>query len=279
MTQTSKIYSPEVLAKYKKRPNYLPAQIIGTIVFLVLAYWSMYPIPTAIDRTLDGLNVVKSVLYGLIHPTWDKILTIEKFGAPYLMLETVMIAFLGTLIGTFYALPLSVLGARNITNKYVAFAINVLVVLIRTLPFFVIGLIFIRVVGPGTFAGVLSIGFTSTGMITKLYTESIEDIDKGILEALDSSGAGQLQKLRVGILPQLFANFSSHSLYRFDINVRNAIILGLISGGLGFELNAAIGNFRYKDAAAYLWIIIIVVLIVEFGSSALRKRLVYGKRG
>lgn len=278
MMNTSNTYSPEVLKKFSQRPNYLPQKLVAIILFLALAIWSMYRIPDAIDHTLDGMGVVQSVLYGLMNPTWDKIFSIETFDAPYLMLETVMIAFLGTLIGTIYAIPLSFLGARNVTNKYMAFAMNVLVVLIRTLPFFVIGLIFIRVVGPGTFAGVLSIGFTSTGMITKLYTESIEDVDRGILEALDSTGATQLQKLRVGILPQLFANFSSHSLYRFDINVRNAIILGLISGGLGFELNAAIGNFRYKDAAAYLWIIIIVVLIVEFSSSALRRRLVYGKR-
>jgi phosphonate transport system permease protein len=279
MHQYSKRYSHEVWAAYEKRPRTWWIKLLAILIFLALAYWSMYRIPNAIDDTLDGMNVVRSVLYGLMNPTFDKIFTLKKFGAPYLMLETVMIAFLGTLIGTIYALPLSVLGARNITNRYMSFLMNVVVVLIRTLPFFVIGLIFIRVVGPGTFAGVLSIGFTSTGMITKLYTESIEDIDRGILDALDSSGASQLQKLRAGILPQLFANFSSHSLYRFDINVRNAIILGLISGGLGFELNAAIGNFRYRDAAAYLWIIIIVVLMVEFSSSALRKRLVYGKRG
>jgi len=277
--QYDKRYSHEVWLKYQKRPKTLWIKLLAFVIFCLLAYWSMYRIPTAIDDSLDGMNVVKSVLYGLMNPSWGKILTFENYGAPYLMLETVMIAFLGTFIGTIYALPLSVLGARNITNRYMAFFMNIVVVLIRTLPFFVIGLIFIRVVGPGTFAGVLSIGFTSTGMITKLYTESIEDIDRGILESLDSSGASQLQKLRAGIIPQLFANFSSHSLYRFDINVRNAIILGLISGGLGFELNAAIGNFRYKDAAAYLWIIIVVVLIVEFSSSALRKRLVYGKRG
>ncbi|TVR88542.1 MAG: phosphonate ABC transporter, permease protein PhnE [Spirochaetaceae bacterium] len=269
-------YSPEVLQSYENRPKTLVLKLGITVGILFLFMWSI-PAFEGPLVSASGLDIVTRMFRGLINPTWDKLFSLQTFHVPYLMYETVMVAFLGTLIGTLVAIPLSFLGSRNITNSVIAFLVTVVVVLIRTMPFFVIGLIYIRVVGPGVFAGVLTIGFTSTGMITKLYTESVEDMDKGILEALDSTGATAVQKLRVGIVPQLFANFVSHSLYRFDINVRNAIILGLISAGrLGFELQAAIGNFRYRDAGAYLWGIILVVMVIEFASANLRKRLIYG---
>ncbi len=271
-------YSQEVLQVYQHRPKTLIFKVLLALGIIVLFIWSIpdFEGPLISD---SGVNIVKNMFSGLANPSWEKLFSLKNYHVPYLMYETVMVAFLGTIIGTVVAIPLSFIGSRNITNSFVAFLVSVLVVFIRTMPFFVIGLIFIRVVGPGVFAGVLAIGFTSTGMITKLYTETVEDMDKGILEALDSTGATQVQKLRAGIVPQLFANFVSHSLYRFDINVRNAIILGLISAGrLGFELQAAIGNFRYQDAGAYLWGIIIVVMVIEFSSAALRKRLVYGKR-
>jgi len=269
---------PAVLEAFSKKPKTFIFNFSIFLLIFIAFYWSVSGILFS-NISPGGLTIAKNMLRGLINPSWDKLWSLKHFHVPYLLYETVMVAFLGTLIGTAFAIPLGFLGSRNITNKFIAFLTNALVVLIRTMPFFVIGLIFIRVVGPGVFAGVLTIGFTSTGMITKLYTESIEDMDKGIIEALDSTGATTLQKVRSGIFPQLNANFISHSLYRFDINVRNAIILGLIGAGrLGFELGAAIGNFRFRDAAAYLWGIIIVVLIIEFSSASLRKRLIQGKK-
>jgi phosphonate transport system permease protein len=271
-------YSLDVIKKYQSRPKTLVFKLLLTAAIFYLFYWSIPEFQGPLISE-SGLDIVQRMFRGLANPTWEKLFSLENYHVPYLMFETLMVAFLGTIIGTIVAIPLSFLGSRNITNNFVAFLVSVLVVFIRTMPFFVIGLIFIRVVGPGVFAGVLAIGFTSSGMLTKLYTENVEDMDKGILEALDSTGANNVQKLRTGIIPQLFANFVSNSLYRFDINVRNAIILGLIGAGrLGFELQAAIGNFRYRDAAAFLWGIIIVVMIIEFTSASLRKRLIYGKR-
>ena len=271
-------YNIEVVNTYNRRPKTLLFKLALGAFIIFLFFWSI-PATSGPLISETGLDIVQRMFQGLINPTWDKLFSLENYHVPYLMYETVMVAFLGTIIGTLVAIPLSFLGSRNITNRFMSFLISVLVVFIRTMPFFVIGLIYIRVVGPGVFAGVLAIGFTSTGMITKLYTEVVEDMDKGILEALDSTGATPIQKLRSGIVPQLYANFVSISLYRFDIHVRNAIILGLISAGrLGFELQAAIGNFRYRDAAAYLWGIIIVVMIIEFASANMRKRLIYGKK-
>jgi phosphonate transport system permease protein len=176
------------------------------------------------------------------------------------------------------AIPLAFLSARNITGKFYSFIGIVAVTMIRTFPVFILGLMFIRVTGPGPFAGVMTISVASIGMMTKLYVESIEDIDKGVLEALDATGATTLQKIRYGIIPQLSANFISNSIYRFEINVRNATILGLVgAGGIGYTLISAMSAYRWNDAAAALWGIIIVVLFIEFFSTKIRKKIASGE--
>jgi phosphonate transport system permease protein len=114
--------------------------------------------------------------------------------------------------------------------------------------------------------------------MSKLYIESIEDIDRGVLDALDATGATTLQKIRYGILPQLTANFISVVLLRFDINVKNATVLGLVgAGGIGFTLISAMGSFRWNDVAAALIGIIVVVLAVEFLSNFIRNKLASGE--
>lgn len=263
---------------YKKRPKNLVLTIIISIIVISLFVWSVSDISFN-KINPNGIVITKNIFKALLSPNWKSLLSLNEAGIPYLMLETIIIAFLGTIIGILFAIPIAFLSSRNITNKPINMLGNILIVLIRTLPAFVVGLVFIVVVGPGAFAGVLTISFTSIGMIAKLYIESIEEINKGIIESLDATGANGFQKIRFGIMPQLTANFVSSGLYRFDLNVRNAAILGMLgAGGIGFTLDAAIRNARWKDAAAALWGIIIVVLVIEIVSTKLRKSLIYGKK-
>jgi len=154
---------------------------------------------------------------------------------------------------------------------------NTIISIIRTFPFFILALMFIRVTGPGPLTGVLTIGVMSIGMMSKLYVEIIEDIDKGILEALDATGATVFQKIRYGIIPQLFASLMSIVLHRFEINVKNATVLGIVgAGGIGFTLLTAMGSFRWNDAAAALIGIMVVVLGVEYLSTTIRNRIMNG---
>src|SRR5699024_5642443 len=111
------------------------------------------------------------------------------------------------------------------------------VIVLRTVPALVYGLMFVRVTGPGPFAGVMTMSLTSIGMVSKLYVDVIEDIDVGILEAMDAMGCTTFEKIRFGVIPQLFANFTSITIYRFDMNLRDATILGLVgAGGIGSPL-------------------------------------------
>ncbi len=110
-------------------------------------------------------------------------------------------------------------------------------------------------------------------MISKLFIEAIEDLDVGIIESLDASGSSNFQKIRFGIIPQLFGNFLSIAIYRFEINVKNATILGLVdAGGIGTPLVMAMSAFRWADVGAILWGLIILVVFVEWLSSALRAK-------
>lgn len=266
-----------IIEVYRKRPKKWILNLMIFVIVAILFIWSMSGIAWKTINPL-GLKIANNIFSSLFNPNWSWLFSTNSAHVPYLMFETLVIAFIGTLIGAILAIPVGFLSARNIMGRKFSWIGNLLVILIRTFPTFVIALIILNLT-IGAPAGVITIAITSVGMLAKLYAESIEEVNHGITESMDSTGATTLQKIRFGILPQLSSNFISHSLYRFDINVRNTVILGIVAaGGIGFQLNAAITNARYRDAAACLWGIIIVVVIVEFVSNSLRKRLIYGKK-
>ena len=128
-----------------------------------------------------------------------------------------------------------------------------IIMAIRTVPSLVYGLMFIRVTGPGPFAGVMTLAIVSIGMISKLFIETIEDLDTGILESLDAFGSTLFQKIRYGILPQLGSDFISILVYRFDMNLREATILGLVgAGGIGAPMIFALSAYHWHQVGASL---------------------------
>ena len=196
---------------------------------------------------------------------------------PYLLLETLCIAFLGTLVGAVLAIPFAFLGATNVVPKPIALVFRTIVMAIRTIPAFVYGLMFIRVTGPGPFAGLLTMSVCSIGMISKMFIESIEDLDGRILESLDASGCTTFQKIRYGIVPQISADFASTLIYRFDMNLRDTTVLGLVgAGGIGAPLVFAMNCYKWDQAGAILVGLIILILIIEWFSNKLRNRLARG---
>jgi phosphonate transport system permease protein len=258
--------------KYSERPKSLfrNSIIIAVIVYIFMWSSAIVNYPGLFD---NGIAVARNIALSFINPSWHLLFSFEPQSIPFLMFETLGIAFLGTLLGAILSVPFAFLSSRNIVGKFSIIG-NTIITIIRSFPFFILALMFIRVSGPGPFTGVLTIGVLSVGMISKMYIEAIEDIDNGILQALDAMGSTPYQKIRYGIIPQLTASFISVIIYRFDINVKNATILGLVgAGGIGFTLLTAMGAFRWNDAAAALWGIIIVVLIVEYISTVIRKKL------
>ena len=198
-------------------------------------------------------------------------------GVAYLLLETLCIAFLGTIVGAVISVPFSFLSATNLVPRPIALLGRFAIAAIRTVPAFIYGLMFIRVTGPGPFAGLLTMSLCSIGMVSKMSIESIEDLDKRILESLDAAGCTTFQKIRYGILPQLFPDFMSTLIYRFDMNLRDATVLGLVgAGGIGAPLIFAMSSYRWNEVGAILLGLILLVLVIEAFSAKIRAKLTRG---
>ena len=196
-------------------------------------------------------------------------------GVIYLTLETLAIAFIATLLGSILSLPFSFLASRNIVGEKMARIGEGLLVLVRVFPEIILALIIVKGFGINPLTGVLAIGIHSIGMIGKLFAESIDNMDKAPLEALDAVGANIWVKIRYGILPQVIAEFSSIALYRLDINVRSATVLGIIgAGGIGASLILASENWNWDILGTILLAIVVMVISVDIISSFLRNKLI-----
>ncbi len=262
---------------YEARPRPFLKRLIIFLILLVLVLWSRSGI--SFNGFSQGVNIAKGTIYGLTHPDWRLFTDMSDTGILYLMFQTVAIAILGTLFGGILAIPVSFLASTNIVPRPVAVIFRVLILLVRTIPSLVWALMWIRVTGPGAFCGVVTQSICSIGMISKMYITAIEDLDTGILDALDASGCNTFEKIRCGVLPQLSASFVSTVIYRFDINLKDATTLGLIgAGGIGSALIIAISAMRWTQVGAYLFALIIVVIFIEWGSTRIRARLARGRQ-
>ncbi len=265
-----------VTEKYNERPGFSVFRLCLGILAALLLVWSATAIPFD-NLKQNGRDVARNILAGILRPDTDLLFNLTKQGVPYLLFETVAIAFLGTLAGAVLALPFSFLCAVNLVSKPLAAAGRLVVMAVRTIPAFVYGLMFIRVTGPGPFAGLLTMSVCSIGMISKMYIEAIEDLDPGILESLDAAGLNGFQKIRYGILPQLIPHFLSTLIYRFDMNLRDAAVLGLVgAGGIGAPLIFAMSSYRWNEVGSILAGLVLLVLFIEFFSTKVRTKLTRG---
>jgi|LauGreDrversion4_1035100.scaffolds.fasta_scaffold08527_4 phosphonate transport system permease protein len=191
------------------------------------------------------------------------------------ILQTISMAYLGTLIGGLIAFLFSIIASNNIFNfKLIGSIAKWVLSFIRVLPSLVVILIFVVAVGPGPFAGVLTIIFATIGTLGKLFTESLENLDPTSAQSLQSTGAHKLQTFKYAVWPEFVPAFISNLLYCFDINMRVAVGLGIFGGGgIGYKLYLAMRVLHYKDAVALIICIIILLLIIENLSNYLRHKI------
>ncbi|WP_320128070.1 phosphonate ABC transporter, permease protein PhnE [uncultured Sphaerochaeta sp.] len=266
-----------VQQQLKRAPRSWIGQMAVILCLLILLIWSSTAVQQQSSGGTNGATVARRIISGIFHPDTDLLFNLTRQGVPYLLLETTCIALLGTLIGAILAIPFSFLSSTNIVPKPIAVVGRVIIMAIRTIPVFVYGLMFIMVTGPGPFAGLLTMSLSSIGMLSKLFIENIEDLDTRILESLDACGCTTFQKIRYGVLPQLFPNFASTLIYRFDMNLRDATVLGLVgAGGIGAPLIFAMSSYRWNEVGSILAGLIVLVLIVEYGSNKIRNKLARG---
>ncbi|MHA3915408.1 phosphonate ABC transporter, permease protein PhnE [Halovulum sp. GXIMD14793] len=193
-----------------------------------------------------------------------------------LLLETILIAFMATTFGVIGGFLLSFPAARNLApNKWVLWITRRYLEIARTVPELVWALIFVFCFSVGPMAGVLAIGLHATGALGKLYSEVNENIDMGPLEGVKAAGGSWFDQIRYGAVPQVLPNIISYTLLRFEINVRSSSIIGYVgAGGLGQEIRTAMSLQEYTDLSALFVIILVTVIVIDYGSEKLRHRVI-----
>ena len=188
-------------------------------------------------------------------------------------LETVQMALAGTFLALVVAFPLGFLAARNTSpHRLVYSAVRAALNLVRTIPDLALGLLFVAAVGLGAFAGTLALAIHTATVLGKLLSESVENVDEGVVEAIRATGAGYPQILSFAVLPQILPDLISFTLYRLETNIRAASVLGLIgAGGIGYLMNTSFRTFQYQEAAAIVLVLIALVMLVDYLSACLRK--------
>jgi len=191
------------------------------------------------------------------------------------LVETIHIATIGTVATFFIAFPVAFLSARNTTFNSATWLLGrVILVGSRSINTVVWGLLFVAIFGPGPLAGVCAITFRSIGFMGKLIAEAIEEVDEGAREAIEATGASKLQVLLYGVLPQVLPVIYGTLVYRWDINIRESSVLGFVgAGGIGILLYSSINQFLWREVASILIAIFGIVLISEFVSAEIRKRI------
>lgn len=243
------------------------AWLIGVAIFVWC--WQYISARTEWFFVFDAPRIAGDIMSRATPPRWSYI---DKLWKP--LWDTINVATLGTVLALVLAVPIAFLAARNTTPS---------VTLIRPLALFVIvssrsinsliwALLLVAIIGPGIFAGTIAIALRSIGFCAKLLYEAIEEIDTNQVEAITATGARRSQIIGYGIVPQILPAFAGISVFRWDINIRESTVLGLVgAGGIGLQLQSSLNTLAWPQVALILLVILIAVLISEWVSATVRK--------
>jgi phosphonate transport system permease protein len=240
------------------------------LALAALTAWMLARLGIRWDYVADAPSQVGDLVGRMLPPEWS-------FAGALVgpTLQTINIATVGTALAVALSLPVAFLAALNTTfNRATYAAARVVMVVSRSVDTLIWALIFIIVVGPGSLAGVLAVAVRSIGFVSKLLAEGIEEIDRGQVEAVVATGADRWRVLAYAIVPLVRPVFAGVFIYRWDINIRESTVLGLVgAGGIGFALNEAILGLEWSRVGLILTVILVIVVVSEVGSALARKRL------
>lgn len=279
MTTTTRLTpSPMTRPTPPSKTKYVVAELAGLVLIVacivaVNAKWErLLDIPSALGTYIPLMSsgVLQNPLEQPITEYWT---TSFDF-----MMQSLAMAWVGTVIGALFSLPIGFLAASNVAPAPVVFVARQILNAIRAVPDVILAIvIMVPIFGLGPLAGTLAIGIGSIGTLGKLTSEAIEGIDKGPVEALRASGASQLQVLRWGVWPQVAPEIVAFWLYRFEVNIRASAILGVVgAGGIGSLLSRVFDMRDWERIGIALVVIIIVTIIVDQISGAIRHRIISG---
>ena len=211
---------------------------------------------------------------GRVLPSETAVLALSKMG------ETILLALMGTVLGVLLSVPLSFFGAHNLMSgspigMAVYYVVRTVFNLGRSIEILILAVIMTVIVGIGSFAGVMAIVLHSIGAMGKLYSEAIESIDPGPIEAVTATGASRFQTVLYAVVPQVVPQFLAFTMYRWDTNVRMSTVIGLVGGGgIGYLLQQYMALLQWDKAATCLWLIAFAVMAMDYASAEFRKRIV-----
>ena len=251
-----------------------PLSIITSLLIFLYIIFSINYFNFSIEDLLNGFSKMKPILYSMVN--WNNFLSWNFNSILIGIVQTLAMAFLGTLAASIISIPLGLMASRQVIRiSFPRFIIRRFLDFIRGVDILIWALIFVRAFGLGPLSGVLAIFVADTGTLSKLYSEAADNSDNKQIEGLTSSGANKLSTLRFGLIPQVMPIFISQSLYFFESNSRSAVILGIVgAGGIGLQLSERM-KAQYWDQAFFIIIIILImVAAIDRLSRFLREKII-----
>ena len=265
--EKAKQFAEDVDMRSLERIDYIA--LAGTALFGIWSFWYIQATPW---RFFTGIPDMVEFSLNMFPPNLSYLVS-DLVGPT---VETIAIAASSTILAVFLSIPLAFGAAKNITPaKPIYVFCRGIIAMTRTIHELIWALIFVVSIGLGAFAGMLGLAFHAIGFMGKLVAEEIEDIDHGQVEAIQATGGSRLEVLRYAVIPQVLPAFIGLSLYRWDINLRASVVVGLVgAGGIGFKLHQSINLFNYDQVASILLIIFVLVGLQEWFSSWIRHRII-----
>ena len=243
-----------------------PKAKLGMALMFVYVIYAASQLDFTYARFISGLDNASTFLARMVPPNFSRSSILIKG-----MLESLEIAVLASALGIGLALPIGLLGARNLMPGWASWPARALVAVCRSLHPVIVAILFVKAVGFGALAGILALTVASIGFIGKLFTEAVEEISAKQVEAVRATGASFANVILFAVLPQVFARFVGFSTYQFDSNLRNSTMVGIVgAGGIGGTLFSAFQRFDYDFVAAILITIIAVIMIGEILANFIR---------
>jgi len=247
---------------------------VVAVAIIVPFIWAAVGLEISAEKLLNAPAEIWILLKGMFPPDFD-----DSGRIVSKLLESIYIAWIGTVMGAIFSFPLSFMAATNVAPRWISIPTRAFLSAIRAFPELILAVILIVPFGLGPFTGALAIGLHSIGTLGKLSSEVIEGVDGGPVEAIGSAGGNLPLQMRYGIIPQAMPNIVAYWLYRFEINIRASAVLGIVgAGGIGAEIVARL-QFRadWPRAGAALIATIVVVLMIDAASSSIRRRIITGQ--
>ncbi|MEM6945065.1 MAG: phosphonate ABC transporter, permease protein PhnE [Pseudomonadota bacterium] len=248
----------------------LTGWLIGTAIFVYC--WQQISDATTWFFVWDAPQIAGDIWTRATPPRWEYI---TQLGQP--LWDTINIATLGTILAIFLAVPVAFLAARNTTPSvlFVRPIALLIIVSTRSINSLIWALLLIAIIGPGVFAGVMAIAIRSIGFCAKLLYEAIEEIDQTQVEAVTATGASRAQVMAYGIVPQIMPAFAGIAVFRWDINIRESTVLGLVgAGGIGLQLSASLNTLAWPQVSLILLVILLAVVVSEWVSAKVRSAII-----